>query len=258
MGSIPDENHRRGDDEALTILVTGFCPFQEKYPVNPSFEITRSLPDHLPATPSQPTAVRIIPYGTPVRVAYDDVRELVPKMHDAYAGTVDLVLHIGMASGRTFYSMERYGHRDDYSKNKDLDGKMPLPDEGKTTFSDCPSRMTTSLSYDDILVNWQRGLSETPGDNPGHDADARASEDAGHYLCDYIYFNSLAYFGRKHGSMEGGRNSDRPVLFLHVPAESDEGAIDRGREVTIALIRAMADSFSKAQRGLDRPAGGPV
>lgn len=101
-------------DREITVLVTGFGPFQDKFPVNPSFEIAKSLPELLPARTSSETAIRIIPYSQPIRVAYDDVRELIPKLHEAHAGSVDLVMHIGMASGRKFYCAERYGHRDGY------------------------------------------------------------------------------------------------------------------------------------------------
>lgn len=244
MGSIQND-----DKKELTILVTGFGPFQEKFPVNPSFEITRLLPDYLPATSPHQSAVRIISYGSPVRVAYDEVRALVPQLHDEYSGTVDLVLHIGMASGRKFYCAERYGHRDGYIKNKDLDGKMPPPDEGKTIFGDCPATMTTSLDFDSLVMNWQVNIMGIPEGQPGADSDARASEDAGRYLCDYIYFNSLAYFGRRNGEMEVGKPASRPVLFLHVPAESDEAMLQRGRAVAIALIRAMADNHARRQEG---------
>lgn len=103
-----------GKGREITVLVTGFGPFQDKFPVNPSFEITKSLPELLTATSSKDLPIRIIPYPEPIRVAYDDVRELVPKLHEAYSGTVDLVMHIGMASGRNFYCAERYAHRDGY------------------------------------------------------------------------------------------------------------------------------------------------
>ena len=45
---------------------------------------------------------------------------------------------------------------------------------------------------------------------------------------DYIYFNSLAWFGRRNGVLAGGEAKDRPVLFFHVPAESDVAALERG------------------------------
>ena len=97
---------------AVRVLVTGFGPFQERYPINPSFEITRSLPDALETLTPDGREVQIISYGVPIRVCYDEVRELVPVLHENYIGTIDLILHIGMASGRNHYTAELYAHRD--------------------------------------------------------------------------------------------------------------------------------------------------
>lgn len=241
--SEPNGLHTR----VFTILVTGFGPFQEKFPVNPSFEIAVRLPGRLPSTQSH-TAVRIIQHPSPIRVSFDSVRELVPKLHDEHAGSIDAVLHIGMASGRKHYCIERYAHRDGYVKNKDLDGKIPPSNEGSTIFADCPAKMTTSLDYDDILQNWQTNVHSIPEEIPGGDCEIKESQDAGHYLCDYIFFNSLAHTGRKSGQMEGHGSTLRPVLFLHVPAESDGDMLERGTAVTVELIRAMADSYMKRTR----------
>lgn len=122
---------------------------------------------------------------------------------------------------------------------------MPRSDEGIAAFPDCPPTMTTSLKYDNVLQSWQDNALAIPKGHPGFEADIRMSEDAGRYLCDYIYFNSLAYFGRHSGKMTQGEDSDRPVLFFHVPAESDAKMLEQGHAVAIALIRAMADNFTK-------------
>lgn len=45
-----------------------------------------------------------------------------------------------------------------------------------------------------------------------------------------------------------GRVEDRPVLFLHVPAESDPEALRKGVLATTALLRSMADSWSVSKR----------
>jgi pyroglutamyl-peptidase len=62
----------------------------------------------------------------------------------------------------------------------------------------------------------------------------RISEDAGRYLCDFIYYSSLAYLTKK--------EEERRVIFLHVPVESDEAAVNTGVEATIELIRALVQS----------------
>ncbi|KAK4545134.1 hypothetical protein LTR36_003685 [Oleoguttula mirabilis] len=234
---------RDGQERLITVLVTGFGPFQERYPVNPSYEIARSIPQLLPQSTSDCEAVRVIPYGSPIRVCYEDARKNIPPMLESYQETVDLVLHIGMASGRQHYAVERYAHRDNYGTHRDIDGHVPTPDEAVKWYGDCPVMMTTSLDYDSTVQNWQSSILHTPAGSPAHGADCRKSEDAGHFLCDYTYFNSLAWYGRRNKNYEAGANSDRPVLFLHVPAESDETMLDKGRAVAVALIRAMVDSY---------------
>ena len=247
MGSIAQhittEGNTNGQHREITVLVTGFGPFQDKHPVNPSYEIARSLSSTLPTVTASGRELHVIGYGTPIRVCYKEVRELVPVLHESYLGIVDLVLHIGMASGRDHYTAELYGHRDGYIKNKDLDGRTLPIDDGLIHFGDCPASMTTSLDYEEVLRSWKRNVAHIPETSPANGADCRPSEHAGHYLCDYIYFNSLAWFGRRHEKLDGGIGTDRPVLFLHVPAESDPQTLEKGRQVTLALIEAMVDNW---------------
>ncbi|KAK5131159.1 hypothetical protein LTR08_001245 [Meristemomyces frigidus] len=231
----------------ITILVTGFGPFKQQFPVNPSFQIARSLPQILPKTTSSRRTVHIIGYGSPIRVSYAETRELIPPLLESYHGTVDLVLHIGMASGRQFYAAERYAHRNDYDQYRDLDGCVPSRETTEKLYGDCPDSMTTSLDYEELIRRWQESISDIPAGSPAHAADCRPSEDAGHYLCDYTYFNSLAWYGRRNKQLEDGESSDRPVMFLHVPAQSDEVTLDRGRAVAVGLLQAMADVFKAAK-----------
>jgi pyrrolidone-carboxylate peptidase len=63
------------------------------------------------------------------------------------------------------------------------------------------------------------------------EADVRISEDAGRYLCEFIFYTSLA-----HAFKQG---QDRNVAFFHVPGAYNDQAIETGREVAIALIKAL-------------------
>lgn len=87
-------------------------------------------------------------------------------------------------------------------------------------------------------------LLEWAGTNEMQTTDVRISEDAGRYLCDFIYFSSLAHLTKK--------GDERRVVFLHVPVDSNEAAIKTGVEVTIELIRAVVQSGrlkKKVQQG---------
>lgn len=85
--------------------------------------------------------MRIFKLG-PVRVNYEVVRELVPKIWDGNGNgdkhgdddvlaaghrKFDFVIHIGMAGNEPHYDIERRGHRDGYDST-DVDGKL-LEDE---------------------------------------------------------------------------------------------------------------------------------
>ncbi|KAK1545592.1 hypothetical protein CPAR01_03094 [Colletotrichum paranaense] len=252
--------------DEFTVLVTGFGltippsqPFKAQYPVNPSWEIAHSLPAYLPplraknpkdhhssTSPSTSSSsrplppVRILVHPEAIRVNYQNVRRLVPQLWDpAVHPRIDATVHIGMAGPRLFYSIERRGHRDGYAF-PDVDGKK-LEDEDRRreegenwVWYGMPSEIETGLDLADVLERWK--------DHSPEGSDLRISEDAGHYLCDFIYFSSLAHLwkAQKH----------RRVTFLHVPSDASEASVSRGTELAIQLIRSIAESeLSRRRKG---------
>jgi len=155
-----------------------------------------------------------------------------------------------MARTAGAYMVERQGHRDGYHttgetgvEGRGVDGKSLRECEKEMGLEEgeywmgCPKVLPTTLDVDDVLERMHRpgtdGMSQLP-----EGVTAEASGDAGNYLCDFIYYSSLSHFWRKNG----GDNGKRPVVFLHVPPQSDEGVLQKGREVTKALIRAIVAS----------------
>jgi pyroglutamyl-peptidase len=135
--------------------------------VNPSWEIAKSLPPFLPP-PASPTAdlsaiassppVRILVHPEPIKVAYKTVRELVPKLWEGRK--IDYAVHIGMASGRRFYSVERRAHRDGYGM-EDVDNEL-LGDhvrkniEGQEwIWHGLPEKLLTAVDVDDVWRRWR-------------------------------------------------------------------------------------------------------
>ncbi|KAK4132272.1 peptidase C15, pyroglutamyl peptidase I-like protein [Trichocladium antarcticum] len=268
MGSVGAD-----DTSHFTVLITGFGPFKKDYPINPSWEIARSLPEWLPPlraksttatpnpgpgpdpTPSNPPIppVRLVVHPEPIRVSYAVVRDLVPKLWRGTAGgpppphqpadggeggsvrarppRIDLTIHIGMAGPRLFYSIERRGHRDGYGM-EDVDGVL-LGDEARRgregpgwVWEGVPAELETELDLEDVLGRWR-------GSSPNN-MDLRISEDAGHYLCDFIYFSSLAHLYKA--------GAKRKVLFLHVPSDASQHSIALGRELLLQLVRSVVAS----------------
>ncbi|XXG98733.1 NADH-dependent flavin oxidoreductase [Hypoxylon texense] len=234
--------------DELTVLVTGFGPFKEQYPVNPAWEITASLPDYLPAervkdaaarhgqvpAAALPPAVCILKHG-PVRVNYETVRGLVPTLWDNPEQKADYVVHVGMAGPQHVYSVERRGHRDGYDK-QDVDGQL-LGDEQRRKregdqwiWNGVPKELLTDLDLDKIYKRW---VERSPEMQIKDDLRLQISEDAGHYLCDFIYFSSLAHLYKQ--------QRPRKVVFFHVPLHPDQESIDRGRELVLQLIRSIVE-----------------
>lgn len=226
----------------ITVLVTGFGPFG-RFHLNPSWEITKSLPSEIPQFNSTAKSIQVITCEQPIRVSYTEARERIQDLLESKKSQINLVLNIGLASGRQFYSIEKYAHRSGYTSNEDLDGELPDPDEPEKRFAECPDRMTTSLGFEALLARWRHIVKSGHAESGFPDTDCRASEDAGRFLCDYTYFNALTWFGRRNEKMEGGGPKDRPVMFFHVPPDSDDSALQRGRAATVALIQAMVELY---------------
>ncbi len=76
---------------------------------------------------------------------------------------IDYAIHIGMASGRRFYSVERRGHRDGYAM-EDVDNEL-LGDharkqiEGdKWIWNGLPEELLTVADIDDVWRRWRIAL----------------------------------------------------------------------------------------------------
>lgn len=103
--------------------------------------------------------------------------------------------------------------------------------EGKEWVWDgLPQELVSSVDVDDVWKRWRVNLTEEGKE----ERDVRVSEDAGRYLCDFIYYSSLAELERK--------GEDKRVLFFHVPVEADEVSVKKGLEITVELIRAVVVS----------------
>ncbi|RDA87343.1 hypothetical protein CP532_2662 [Ophiocordyceps camponoti-leonardi (nom. inval.)] len=241
-------------------------PFGDHQAVNPSWEIAKRLPAELPPTEEGGPRVRIIVYPEPIRVSYRTVRKLVPtlwddddddddeekkeeeKKEEEKGGKkrrrhIDAAIHIGMAGPRAIYQLERRAHRSGY-RNLDVDGALPedddedtddddddddkkQDDETKDQKSKGPAELTTELNLEDTLARW-RNLSDA-------DMDLRLSDDAGRFLCEFIYYASLSELT--------ARKRRRNVVFFHVPCHATERYVSQGRDLAVALVRALADGL---------------
>ncbi|KAF4536987.1 Pyroglutamyl peptidase type i [Lasiodiplodia theobromae] len=228
----PDVPSAEPSEREVTVLVTGFGPFLDEFPINPSWEIARSLPSHLtlppqPPIPSSspsapntkppsPTKIKIITPPAPLRVSYHPTATILPELLTTHAP--DLVLHIGLAAGRDFFAIERSSARLGYARNDDVDGRRWTSAESDAAWPRYPERLETGLGFAGVWEGWRGGCCErvegVVGDERVESEGARGRrggggggerkgrrkvairpfDNVGSYLCGFSYYTSLAWF----------------------------------------------------------------
>lgn len=164
-----------------------------------------------------------------------------------------LVVHLGDAEeGIAGYRLEKTARAGGYVL-PDGHGKLPDASTQPTYWNDNNS-LESSVRMADVHVRWQ---SERPVSRNPHAPDIAggpremltsvqdslliASTDAGHSLCEYLFYSSLAYL--RHTGNEGVPWHDRTTVeFLHIPDNNDEARIIEGRDVVMSLVYSIIDS----------------
>ncbi|EFQ96422.1 hypothetical protein PTT_01262 [Pyrenophora teres f. teres 0-1] len=237
-------------EKPVTVLVTGFGPFLSKYPQNSSWTIASTLPALLPATPQNPTPIHIHTHHAPIRVSYNTVLDLIPTLlppGNPMYPVPDIILHIGLAAGRSYYAIESTARGRGYGQIADVDGIRFSDEEAEERFPGnmYPRTLETGFEMGDVLGRWKGFLGGSKSGGTKDDGntekigapDVRISHDAGNFLCGFIYYNSLAHY------FEKGKEGERPVIFLHVPDLSkSEEEMREGWGVTVALIKVLVES----------------
>ncbi len=194
-----------------------------------------------------------------------------------------------MAGGRRHYALETLAHRDGYTI-KDVDSVDGI-DVGSRRWQAerCPSILEVGWDGADVLGRWRRELKNDPISRAGvkQGPDVRLSSDAGRFLCDFIFYESLSLRWKEDRDRQEPQHDDSQqplpsipltaspalenrtpnpnnlppprrsydhdsrlgkVAFLHVPGDTDALAIERGVRVTIAAIRALVSSWEEGYR----------
>ncbi|KAF2278306.1 peptidase C15, pyroglutamyl peptidase I-like protein [Westerdykella ornata] len=240
---------REKSEEPVTVLVTGFGPFLTQIPKNTSWEIASRLPALIPADDTNPTPIHIYVHHEPIRVAYDTVTSLVPTLLPPASPqnpAPSIILHIGLAASRRFFALETCSHSRGYDKIRDVDGRVFSDKAAESLFpaERYPPVLETSFDTADVLERW-KGFLQEPGATASvvgfaqsamPTPDVRLSNQAGNFMCGFIYWMSLAHY-------YSIREEERPVVFLHVPDLSwSTERMEMGRDVVVALIKALVES----------------
>lgn len=197
--------------------------------------------------------MRIVVHPYHIPVIYNEVRTLVPRLYDAYSHDVDIWLHFGMRPGQNSYSMELVSRRDGYHLDKDITGHKLPASEADTFFRGCPESLDSTLDSQDVFTRWRSKLLDSPEISPElGSVRIRQSREAGHFICDFLYYSVLAEHWRRKNGVNGARPPDlMPVMFLNVPTENSVEQLRRARHVTICLMQALAESRMMKKDGME-------
>ena len=217
------------------VLVTGFDRWTgHPNEPNPSYLITSSLPGRvtLQHFSSGTATINITIHQAPVSVHFAELDELVPRLYDKKH--YDFVLHTGVAPGIKWYEVETFARRSGY-KNKDDSGGRPTDGDhsgyggrqGPAQYETC----VLDMGISEVLKAWKAQCKIK-------DADLRVSRDAGLFVCEYITYASLAYLHHQKDHLLP-LDQQTGVAFLHAPADRSDAMVGRGKEVYIALIKAL-------------------
>ncbi|XP_015183499.1 PREDICTED: pyroglutamyl-peptidase 1 [Polistes dominula] len=166
-----------------TILITGFGPF-DKHVVNASWEAVKELSKLWPQT--ELCNIQLITKQIPV--SYQYVSTEISKLWEEYDPII--VIHVGVSYKASCLTIEHIAHNTGYVR-PDIDGKCPYESQ------DICHALKTNINVKNLCDSINENSKESG-------CTACISHDAGRYLCEYIFYQSLNIKTHK-------------TLFIHVP-----------------------------------------
>jgi hypothetical protein len=155
---------------------------------------------------------------------------------------------MGMAAGRDYYALETRAHRDGY-RIRDVDGRDGYLDgesrwrrEVGADGQILPDMLECGWEIEDVEHRWRSELGLGEERQEGEEPRIKMSVDAGRYLCDFIFYESLS-LRWKEGTERAGK-----VCFFHMPGETDEASVQKGVMVAEAAIRSVVGSWEGGVR----------
>lgn len=164
----------------MKIIITSFGPFQD-FKMNPSHEVMQLLKNKFDKEGHPELHVE----WKTLDVSYSSVAEF--KANISNQKTMFL-LHMGVAANEPLLRLEIMARNECFGQ--DITGLNP----SANFIYENGGNLKTNISLDFIHAFISR-----------HSEKVRISEDAGTYLCNFLYYNSLAEYG-----------TETPVLFAHI------------------------------------------
>ncbi|XP_066591234.1 pyroglutamyl-peptidase 1 [Prorops nasuta] len=171
------------ENSKYTVLVTGFGPFGEDA-VNASWQSVKKLKelfDNLVDGEDINLIVKEIP------VAYEYVATKVPELWEKFKPNI--VIHVGVSDNAKSLVIEQKAHNCGYSR--------------EDIYNRCPDEITIKSKAIESSINISQ-LCEHLNNLKEGSCTVSTSTNAGRYLCEYIYYQSLSINPTK-------------TLFIHCP-----------------------------------------
>ncbi|KAG8716207.1 hypothetical protein FRC11_007381 [Ceratobasidium sp. 423] len=193
MPSIPADEKR-----TLKVLITGFGPFRQ-ITANPSWLAAKPLNNQT----FKFGQVEVHVSALEIPTVYSAVLNTIPALH--VSKQYDAILHFGVGYPGGF-AIERIAHKSGYDR-EDAEGQkcnFTAAQGGEqrgfgSGFEQFGEELRTDVDVDGLVEHLKsKGFQHTAPSN-----------DAGRYLCDFIYFCSLACAQKERDGVK--------VLFTHVP-----------------------------------------
>uniref|UniRef100_A0A0B6YKG2 Pyroglutamyl-peptidase I n=1 Tax=Arion vulgaris TaxID=1028688 RepID=A0A0B6YKG2_9EUPU len=188
------------------VVVTGFGPFKG-HNVNSSWISVQELAK-IGLNVDQ---VELVIYEIPV--IYDEVKTIIPQLWKKHKPV--LMVHVGVSGVANELTLEQQAHNDGYDRN-DVQGMVPS------------SRMCVDGSCHNTIVSGiNMSLVCEEVNATAHKVSSVVSHDAGRYLCDFTYFQSL-------------HTNKECTAFVHVPPlDAPYSAIELATGLRTAILAML-------------------
>jgi len=187
----------------MAIVVTGFGPFGE-HTTNASWEAVRLLPEMCKG------------FKTPVKVEEIPVEYAwVEKQNESRWKDAAFTVHVGVSGRDSVVTLECGAHNTGYCK-PDIASMCP---KGECCVEGAEDEASTCLNMDHLLEQAIKAGSESG-------IDFQLSNDAGRYLCDFVYFRAL--------HCSAGR-----ALFIHVPPLDKPYNANKLAEAIVIVLKTI-------------------
>lgn len=199
--------------EKKTVLVTGFGPFGS-HKINSSWEAAKELKNLGLGVEGVELVIEKVP------VLYDSVDKIMPSLLETHQPC--LVVSIGLSSHTKNIELEQFANCLGYNR-VDNDGKCPNGERCQSVMH-IPSGDKFKSDIDMLCVTSSNLLKSKK-------IHATVSNDAGQFLCDYIYCTGMSLQRQKGNRMHNA--------FIHVPPlDKPFNAIQLAEQIQI-ILQAM-------------------